>query len=63
MRHAQVRDFEGLPPDEVVLTDEGRRQGQAAAEALHVVPFDRVITSGLTRALETARIVAPGREP
>ena len=63
MRHAQVRYFEGLPPEEVVLTDEGRRQAQAAAEALAGVAFDRVITSGLARTLETARIVAPGREP
>jgi probable phosphoglycerate mutase len=63
MRHAQVRYFEGPPPGEVVLTAEGRRQAQAAAEALHGVAFDRVVTSGLTRALETARIVAPGLEP
>jgi len=63
MRHAQVRYFEGLPPEEVVLTGEGHRQAQVAAEALHGVAFDRVITSGLTRALETARIVAPGLEP
>ena len=63
MRHAQVRYFEGLPPEEVVLTAEGRRQAEVAAEALRPVGFDRVITSGLTRALETARIVAPGREP
>jgi len=63
MRHAQVRYFEGLPPEEVVLTDEGRRQAQAAAKALAGVAFDRVVTSGLARALETARIVAPGREP
>ena len=63
MRHAQVRYFEGLPPEEVVLTDEGRRQAQVAAEALRPVAFDRVITSGLTRALETARIVVPGPQP
>ena len=63
MRHAQVRYFEGLPPAEVVLTAEGRSQAQAAADALHGVTFDRVVTSGLTRALETARIVTPGREP
>ena len=63
MRHAQVRYFEGLAPEEVVLTDEGRRQAQAAAEALRTVTFDRVVTSGLTRTLETARIVCPGHEP
>jgi len=63
MRHAQVRYFEGLDPEEVVLTEEGRRQAAAAAEALAGVTFDRVVTSGLARTLETAAIVAPGREP
>jgi broad specificity phosphatase PhoE len=60
MRHAQVRYFEGRHPEEVVLTEEGRRQAEAAAGALRDVRFDRVITSGLARAEETARIVAPG---
>jgi probable phosphoglycerate mutase len=63
MRHAQVRYFEGLAPEEVVLTDEGRRQAQAAAEALAGVDFDLVVTSGLARTLETAHIVCPAREP
>jgi broad specificity phosphatase PhoE len=63
MRHAQVRYFEGLDPEQVVLTDEGRRQAAAAASALDGVTFDRVVTSGLARTLETARIVAPGLEP
>jgi broad specificity phosphatase PhoE len=63
LRHAQVRYFEGFHPEAVVLTEEGRRQAEAAASALADVHFDRVITSGLARALETARIVAPGREP
>ena len=63
MRHAQVRYFEGVRPEQVVLTDEGRRQAQAAAAALAGVRFDRVLTSGLPRTLETARIVAPGIEP
>ncbi len=31
MRHAQVRYFEGLHPHEVVLTERGREQAQAAA--------------------------------
>ena len=60
MRHAQVRYFEGRHPEEVVLTEEGRRQAEAAAGALSGVRFDRVLTSGLARAEETARIVAPG---
>ena len=63
MRHAQVRYFQGQHPHEVLLTDSGRRQAETAAEALRGVAFDRVITSGLPRTLETARIVAPGHEP
>ena len=63
MRHAQVRYFEGLDPEQVVLTEEGRRQADAARAALERVRFDRVVTSGLTRTLETAGIVAPGIEP
>jgi broad specificity phosphatase PhoE len=63
MRHAQVRYFQGRHPHEVILTDEGRAQAEAAAEALHGVRFDRVVTSGLPRTLETARLVAPGRQP
>ena len=35
-------------------------QADGRAEALSDVRFDRVITSGLPRTLETARIVAPG---
>jgi broad specificity phosphatase PhoE len=63
MRHAQVRYFQGVHPEEVVLTDEGRRQAEAAAHALRDVHFDRVVTSGLARAVQTARLVAPGIEP
>jgi broad specificity phosphatase PhoE len=63
MRHAQVRYFEGVHPEQVVLTEDGRRQAEAAQAALEGVRFDRVVTSGLTRTLETAGIVAPGIEP
>jgi broad specificity phosphatase PhoE len=63
MRHAQVRYFEGLDPEQVVLTEEGQRQAGAASAALERIRFDRVVTSGLTRTLETAGIVAPGIEP
>ena len=63
MRHAEVRYFEGVDPEHVVLTEDGRAQAEAAAQALHDVAFDRVVTSGLTRTVETARIVAPGHEP
>jgi probable phosphoglycerate mutase len=63
MRHAQVRYFEGVDPREVQLTDAGRGQAAAAHAALEGIPFDRVLTSGLPRTLETARIVTPGVEP
>jgi broad specificity phosphatase PhoE len=66
MRHAQVAYFEDgrpLHPDLVPLTDEGREQAHAAARVLQGIPFDRVVTSGLPRTVETARIVAPTTEP
>lgn len=63
MRHAQVRYFEGVAPREVLLTDDGRRQAAAARDALQEVRFDRVVTSGLPRTLETAQIVAPYASP
>jgi broad specificity phosphatase PhoE len=61
MRHAEVAYFEDgepLRPDLVPLTAEGRRQAEAAASFLEGIDFDRVVTSGLPRTLETARIVA-----
>ena len=66
MRHARVAYFEDgrpLRPDLVPLTDEGLEQARAAATVLDGVGFDRVITSGLPRTLETAGIVAPNKEP
>jgi broad specificity phosphatase PhoE len=66
MRHARVAYFEDgrpLRPEDVPLTDEGREQAQAVAVLLDGIPFDRVITSGLPRTLETARIVAPHSVP
>jgi broad specificity phosphatase PhoE len=66
LRHGQVAYFvDGRPvdPQDVRLTDEGRREVEISAKALADIGFDRVVTSGLARADETARIVAPGREP
>ena len=67
MRHAAVAYFgaDGQPanPDDVPLTGEGEQQARLAAETLADVRFDRVLTSGLRRTLETARVVAPGAEP
>ena len=67
MRHGDVAYFEpdGRPvhPDFVTLTEAGRDEARAAAGMLEGIRFDRVLTSGLPRTLETAAIVAPGREP
>jgi broad specificity phosphatase PhoE len=66
MRHAEVSYFgaDGVPvdPRAVPLNDEGVTQARAVAATLRDVPFDRVLTSGLPRTLETAAIVAPGAE-
>jgi len=66
MRHGDVTYFDahGHPhrPDEVGLNEDGKRQAQAAAEALREVTFDRVLASNLRRSIETARIVAPQAE-
>lgn len=66
MRHGEVAyfDADGRPvgPVEVGLTAEGEEQAAAAGAALAGVEFDRVITSGLVRTMETARIVAPDAE-
>lgn len=62
LRHAEVRYFAGVHPHDVRLTDEGRRQARAAAEALRGIRFDRVVTSGLPRTTETAHAIAPDAE-
>ena len=66
MRHGAVAYFDDsgrpVPPDTVRLTGEGRRQAEAARDLLAGIVLDRVIASGLPRTMETAAIVAPGRE-
>jgi broad specificity phosphatase PhoE len=61
LRHAEVAyfDADGQPvaPDEVPLTPAGRHQAGQAGAALAGVRFDRVLTSGLPRTVETARLV------
>jgi broad specificity phosphatase PhoE len=63
MRHAEVSYFgdDGVPvdPREVPLNEEGLAQAKAVAEAMRGIVFDRVVTSGLPRTLETASWVAP----
>jgi probable phosphoglycerate mutase len=62
MRHGEVSYFEtdGRPvdPANVPLNEEGIAQATAVADAFRGIEFDRVITSGLPRTLETATIVA-----
>ena len=62
LRHAEVAYFDQhgqpVPPDEVPLTPTGRRQARRAGAVLAGVRFDRVLTSGLPRTVETARLVA-----
>jgi probable phosphoglycerate mutase len=66
MRHAEVSYFghDGSPvnPSEVPLNEEGIAQAKAVAHALDGIEIDRIVTSGLPRTLETASIVAPGRD-
>ena len=65
MRHAEVAYFDanGEPfPYDVGLTATGEEQARSAAAVLEGIAFDRVITSGMRRTLETARIVAPNRD-
>ena len=66
MRHAAVAYFaDGRPvrPEDAEITAEGREQAAFTAAVLRDVPFDRVITSGLRRTVDTARLVAPRNEP
>jgi broad specificity phosphatase PhoE len=67
MRHAEVSYFgaDGTPfePGDVLLTARGREQAEAARDALAGIDLDLVVTSGLPRTLETARVVAAGHEP
>jgi broad specificity phosphatase PhoE len=66
MRHAAVSYFDHgrpLKPEDVPLTVAGRDQAYAAASMLRGIDFDRVITSGLPRTVETVAIVAPEHEP
>jgi probable phosphoglycerate mutase len=60
MRHGEVNYFENgrpVPPPEARLNEEGRQQAAAVARVLAQVPIDRAVASGLSRTVETARIV------
>ncbi len=59
MRHGHVDYFAPNidDPRTVPLTDEGRRQAEAARDALHNIEFDIAVCSGLPRTEQTAEIV------
>lgn len=61
MRHGDVIYFgdpaQPLAHEDVALTEAGVEQAIAAGCALAPIRFDRVITSGLTRTLQTAELV------
>ena len=48
---------------DVPLSESGRTQAAALGRRLAGVGFDRVVASPLRRAVETARLIVPGREP
>jgi phosphoserine phosphatase len=64
MRHGHVDYFAPDIADlrSVPLTDEGRRQAEAARDALHNIEFDIAVCSGLPRTVQTAQIVLSGQE-
>lgn len=66
MRHGEVRYFDhsGRPvhPKFVDLTARGRAQAASMGELLAEVPFDRALSTGLARTMQTAQGVLAGRE-
>lgn len=66
MRHGEVDYFnaDGQPvdPRQLRLTETGRQQALAAGETLASIVFDRVISSGMPRATETAQLALGSRE-
>ncbi|MGE5654148.1 MAG: histidine phosphatase family protein [Bacillota bacterium] len=55
---AEQRRLKGGMRDLVPLTDKGREQALSAAERLRGMPITRIVTSPMTRAMETAHIIA-----
>jgi alpha-ribazole phosphatase len=65
LRHGQILEPKGgrrfVGQTDLSLTDTGRRQAQYWRECLAEVPLAAVISSDLSRCMQTARIVADGR--
>ncbi len=66
IRHGESTwNAEGLLPGQlegIALTDKGRQQAAALADALSALPLSAIISSSLERARETAAIIAQGRD-
>ncbi len=64
MRHGHVDYFapDITDPRSVPLTDDGRRQAEAARDALRHTTFDIAVCSGLPRTRETAEIILSGND-
>jgi len=66
IRHGDVHYFDAtgrpVPPNDVPLNDDGRRQGERLAELLAAVHLDRAIVSDLPRATSTASLVLAGQK-
>jgi broad specificity phosphatase PhoE len=65
LRHAEVSYVSDsgrlVRPDEAILTARGVAQAGALAELFRPVKFDRAITSGLSRTIDTAQRILAGR--
>ena len=57
VRHGQSRGNAGSETDDPVLTETGFEQARLTGEALQAVRFDKVYTSHLTRAVQTAAAI------
>ena len=66
IRHGQtVANLEGYysGQSDVKLTDLGRQQAEAIRPILSKYSFDRIYSSDLSRAVDTAKLAIPGCEP
>jgi len=66
MRHGEVHYFDGsgkpVHPKFVVLTDRGQAQAASMGALLADVPFDRALSTGLPRTMQTAQGVLADRD-
>ena len=65
IRHGQTQaNVDGIYAGQmdVPLTEEGRRQAKAIAPVIENIPFDRVYSSDLSRAIDTQKIALPNAE-